>query len=100
MRVRQEFVGCEGRAHGVLWPGWLEPRPLASKRHDSFFSRIFEAEPELLRLQMLEGRSPPPVQRPPTLHPLRETAGRGERQLIAADCSQSCSGVAFRNQEE
>ena len=65
---------------------------------------FFEGEPELLRLQMLEGGSPPPVQRPPTLHPRRETAGEAVlfdlRQLIAAECSQSCFRVAFRNQEE
>jgi hypothetical protein len=66
-----------------------------------FFSLHFEGEPELLRLQMLEGRRCGGRQ-------LYTHSGkrRGEavlfdlRQLIAADCSQSSFRVAFRNQEE
>jgi hypothetical protein len=77
--------------------GWLAPFPVAWKRRDSFFP----CEPELLRLQMLEGRRCGGRQ-------LYTHSGkrRGEavlfdlRQLIAADCSQSSFRVAFRNQEE
>jgi hypothetical protein len=47
---------AEGRAYGVLLPGWLEPFRPAWERRDCSFSRIFEGEPERLRLQMIEGR--------------------------------------------
>jgi hypothetical protein len=67
-------------------------------RSDAILLRIFEGEPELLRPQRLKERNPPPVQRPPTLHPLRE--GRGEAVLFDLRQLQSARRLfrlTFRN---